>query len=152
MSQLNMKNNEESSSKSFLFDFKDTIASLGKDCDYLYFYPNQVRGFIEACVLSTQRHNSVLAREYSLTLEIQAARKEWGHKEEDASWRTSFTFNKVMDLEAYECMAAIAVGAKLDEAVFSKLKLLREAVGDYAIDRKMMHWTDMNALLIKIHF
>lgn len=152
MSRIATRNNAGSFSKSFLFDFRKEIKSLGRNTDVFYFYPGEVKGFIASCAMATQRDVGVIARENSMIMDIRNARLDWAKKEEEAAWRGGFTFNATMSLEDYEVQCAIDEGTPLDNCVISKLHYIRECVGDYSIDARTLLWTQADALIVNVRY
>lgn len=134
--------------KTYLVDFRQIFQKLGRAAETdFYFYPGDIQGFVESCVLATQRELEVSIRDLLIFKELSHARYEWRCKEEANAWtRGDVTFCGDLTLEEYEVRNAMESAAVIDNLVLEKMSLIRQVHGDYAISSSSFTWTAGRAL------
>lgn len=138
--------------KTYLVDFRYIFERVGPAADAFYFYPHELEGFIESCVMATQREVDVSTRDVQIFREMNDAMAEWLKKEEEATVYSGFTFNRNYSVEEYEIREATKLGALIDEMVHNAMSIIRDVHGDYAIDERSLEWTSLRALKMRLRF
>jgi hypothetical protein len=140
--------------ETYLVNFKFVFKSLGKKHDAFYFYPNELEGFIESCVLASQRSDDIIARQISIYKDVCCAMDVWANRVEEAMcWSgRNVTFNHRETVKDFEIKEAVKFGTDIDDIVRNEMATLRAAHGDYAIDQRSFRWTKMHALMMDVHF
>lgn len=152
MSQHNTRSSKGTSFEIYLFNFDEIFRSLGRDQDVFYFYPDEVKGFIESCVLATQREIALGSRKNNIYEDITAARKLWGRKVQEAAWRDQFSINGHDGIEDFEIDQAFYLGCIVDKQTASIVDLLKYAHGEYSIAARSFRWTGINTLSMRVGF
>lgn len=151
MSRLNTRINTGTFSKIYLFDFSEVFRTLGKNEDAFYFYPHEVKGFIESCVLASQRLDPVGSRKSSIYDDIVMARNEWDRKVENATFG-GFSYNGVPGITDYDIDEAYYRGCIIDTQTTNILDVLQDLYGEYSIASYGLRWTGMKTLSMKVGF
>lgn len=138
--------------KTYLVDFRKVFEQVGAADDLFYFYPHELEGFIESCVMATQREVDITTRDVQIFRDLTDAMAEWSKREEEASYFSNFTFNRNYSVEEYEIREATKVGAIIDEMVQGVMSVIRDVHGDYAIDERSLRWTNLHALKMRLRF
>ncbi|BAQ02536.2 hypothetical protein [Ralstonia phage RSL2] len=138
--------------RTYLVDFRNVFEKVGPAEDLLYFYPHELEGFIESCVMATQRVEDISTRDVQIFLEMNEAMAEWTKKEEESSYYSSVTFNRNYSVEEYEIREATKIGAIIDDMVRATMSLIRDVHGDYAIDERSLQWSSAHALKMRLRF
>lgn len=138
--------------KTYLVDFKNVFQRLVGAEDAFYFYPHELEGFIESCVMATQREVEVAQRDIQIYRELNSAMADWIRKEEEASWYGRGNVDRNYSVEEHEISEAMRLGAIVDDLVHEQMELIRDAHGDYAIDERSLKWTRGRALKMRLRF
>lgn len=138
--------------KTYLVDFRYIFERVGPAADAFYFYPHELEGFIESCVMATQREVDLTARDIQIFREMNDAMAEWLKKEEEATMYSGFTYNRNYSVEEYEIQEATKLGAIIDEMVHDAMSVIRDVHGDYAIEERSLEWTALRALKMRLRF
>lgn len=138
--------------KTYLVDLRDVFAKFGKYEDVFYFYPHGLDGFIESCVLGTQRVLSEPEREIMIYRDVRDAMDHWKTRLEEAAFMQSFPVNENLTVEDFEVREAVRIGGMIDNAIVDKMQLLRDVHGDYAIDGSDLQWTRSHGLCIRLRY
>ena len=117
-----------------------------------YFYPDEVKGFIESCVLATQREVAAGLRRNNILTDILSARKLWTRKVQEAAWRDNFSFNGKDGVAQFEVDQAFHRGLYVDKQTASIVELLKYAHGEYSISARSFRWIGRNTLSMKVGF
>lgn len=154
MYHLRTRTREVTSSRNYLVDFKRVKRTLGRDVEALYFYPHEMEGFAESCVLSTQRDEGVVSRDIAIYHELRNAMDDWHRRVEDAMWRKGkeITFGNGISLDEREMSLAMNVGAIIDDYVLDEMSIIRDAHGQFSVDPKQFQWTESGSLIVPVHF
>lgn len=145
-------------SRTYAFDFSRLKKMIGADKDLLYFYPQELDGFIMSCILSTQREREDAGLVGRLMYDdLTSALHEFQRKEEEAAWHSAKmtgiepTFDG-MNIDDYEINQAGRVGGVVMDFVMKQMETVRDVHGAYAISPRECSWTPMDALLVKVHY
>lgn len=147
-----VKENKYMGERTYLVDFRNVFENVGAADDLFYFYPHELEGFIESCVMATQREEDVTTRDVQIFRDLNDAMGEWTKREEEASFYSNFTFNRNYSVEEYEVREATKVGAIIDDMVHATMSTIREVHGDYAIDERSLQWSSLHALKMRLRF
>lgn len=138
--------------RTYLVDFRKVFEDVGPAEDLLYFYPHELEGFIESCVMATQREVDITSRDIQIFRELTDAMAEWTKKEEESSYFSNVTYNRNYSVEDYEIREATKIGAIIDDMVHAIMSVIREVHGDYAIDERSLQWSSAHALKMRLRF
>lgn len=145
---------EKMGDRTYLVGFRDVFESLHRreETYALYFYPHEVEGFIESCVMATQRENDVAQRDMQIYIELCQAMTEWNRMEEEAAFRRSGSVDYNPAQEEKDIARALKVGSRIDDIVRKRMRVIRDAHGDYAVDEFSFVWTPARALKMQLRF
>lgn len=150
------RNNSGTSSEIFLFNFRYVIDRMRDNPDAFYFYPGELKGFIESCVLASQRVHNPSLRKALMYEDLMSARINWDDKvERHATQSVTFSssqFDYRVTVEDYECQMALDQGLWIEQEVLAQLAPLRFNVGDFSIDRLTFQWTGASALAVRVNY
>lgn len=138
--------------RTYLVDFRKVFEQVGPAEDRLYFYPHELEGFIESCVMATQREVDITSRDIQIFRELTDAMSDWTKKEEESSFYSNVTYNRNYSVEDFEVKEATAIGAIIDDMVHDIMSVIRDIHGDYAIDDRSLHWSGAHALKMRLRF
>lgn len=140
------------SSSKYIVDFKPVFHALGKKAEDFYFYPGEVYGFIESCVLATQREQDAETRHRYIMNDLLYAMENWNRKEEDAMARISGSWINGISADSYKVMNLAHAAQAIDTFVYRVMHMLYDTHGDLAISAKSMNWTPAKALAMEVSF
>lgn len=156
MYRTRSKSNSVTSSEMFLFSFKRVVDCMLDNPGAFYFYPGELKGFIESCVLACQRENNSSYRKALMYEDIMSARKLWdGKLEIQLGQSVTFSNSKNdyrMSVEDYECQMAYDQGLWIEEEVLAQIASLRNVVGNFSIDNESFQWTGASALAVRVNY
>lgn len=137
----------------FTLGFGEAFNRLGKRVDEFYFYPGELRGFIESCVLATQREHDVVNRDIGLFHDIDAAMKLWQDRVDEAWYHKTGTVRYGgYNLKKREIDKVLVLAGIVDNIVLEKMGVLHDAFGDYALDANEFIWTTGSALTMTVYY
>jgi hypothetical protein len=138
--------------RTYIVDFRNVFELVGAAADKLYFYPHELEGFIESCVMATQREVDITSRDIQIFRELNCAMADWIRKEEEASYYSSGSLDRNYSVEEAEINDAMKIAAHIDDLVHATMSLIRDVHGDYAIDERSLKWTKLHALKMRLRF
>jgi hypothetical protein len=144
--------NVVTSSKTYILDFKPIFHILGKELEEFYFYPNEVFGFIESCVLATQRPTDDETRSRYIVNDILGAYDSWSRKEEDHMARMSGSWINGRNSDSYCAAKLIPAATAIDHFVYLAMENLFEIHGPMAISATKFNWTPSGALSMEVSY
>lgn len=140
------------SSKTYVIDFRPLFSALEKEVEDFYFYPKDIHGFIESCVLATQRETDLEARTNLIMDEIMSAMDLWADREADHEALTSGTWINGKSMNRFLALSVLDKAIAIDTYVYNTMHVLYDVHGDLAISEQSFSWTGSNALLVTINF
>ena len=138
--------------RTYLVDFRKVFEEVGPAKDLLYFYPHELEGFIESCVMATQRDVDITSRDIQIFRDLTDAMADWVRREEESSYFSNVTYNRNYSVEDYEIREATKIGAIIDDMVRATMSVIREVHGDYAVDERSLEWSSAHALKMRLRF
>jgi len=133
--------------KLYILDFKSLLEEHQRK-DFLYYYPNELKGFIQSCILASQRELSNDIRDVCIFKELDNAYIHYKGMEE--------LHANIRGLELQEdknkWYSDMTDAIDIDIVVQKTMANIREAHGDYAIIEDSFQWTKANALVVKLRF
>lgn len=143
--------------------------------EIFFFYPKGIRGFVESCVLGSQRSQdstaSLLMVIYDVTtamdiyLKQEAARagSEAMNVIDDKSKdkRSTDNLTKAVEIVAYEIAGfdrqqkladALGLAELINDYVRNQMRLIEDAAGPYSVNPKTFEWTPARALKVELCF
>lgn len=148
--------------RTYVIDFSRLKKTIIADSDLFYFYPGEVNGFIMSSVLATQREHedrAIIGR--SMYSDLTSALHEFQYKEAEALYHagkdTDWTSRTLpscngQSIDDYEINQAGRTGEFIMDFVLQQMKVIRELHGDYALSLRDMSWTNLDALIMKVHY
>lgn len=144
MSQRRSKSNEGYSSevRSFIFDFKHVFNVLGKGISKFDFYPGGLRGFIESCVLASQRRMDSELRAHMCLNDIRTA----------LTVRVAEQIaNNEDPIDTKYCLEqVIGLAETVNDYVYRELMIIHEELGPYSISNRDLKWSRLNGLVVRV--
>lgn len=111
---------------------------------HLHFYPGGIEGFVESCVLASQREMSVELRDITLMNDLRLALNV--QVAEDVSQdRPTIRANDLMK-------QALPLAEIINDHVHRKMELLGEDLGPYSVDPSGFKWTGSKGLVVRLTF
>jgi hypothetical protein len=143
----------DTSSKNYIVDFRPIFSILSqKDVDEFYFYPGEIFGFVESCILATQRDIDEETRHRYIVNDLLGAMEVWTQKEENHMARTSGSWVNGRSLDRSLVLKLAAQAIAIDTFVYRTMSNLYEAHGHLAINAHSMNWTPANALRLEVSY
>lgn len=142
----------EMGTRTYAISFQKLIREFVQDEGYFYFYPGLVRGFVDSCIVASQRDLSYAERQASIFRDLMAAMDSWQQKEEEAAWRQAVTFRKNESLTDLEIRNALEIGIDIDDEVLGIMDIIRDALGDYAIDPTDIRWRRNDVVHLTVNY
>lgn len=139
-------------SKTFVIDLKPIYHILGKELNDFYFYPDDVEGFIESCVLATQRNDSVEARQMSIMNDLKGAMDLWNQREDDHDALLSGIWISGQNYDRYMALKVMGAAVAIDTYVFRAMSVIYEIYDNLSIDAKSFVWTPCHGLIMRVRY
>lgn len=147
-----MRTSVATSSKTYVIDFRPLFSALEKEVEDFYFYPKDVHGFIESCVLATQRETDLETRTNLILDEILSAMDLWADRESEHEALSLGTWINGKNMNRYLALNVLDKAIAIDTYVYNTMHMLYDVHDDLAISDQSFSWTAGNALLITISF
>lgn len=139
-------------SKNYLIDLNPVIRLIGDAVNEFYFYPDDIEGFIESCVLATQRDMSAEERDLSIIDDLKGAMELWTRREDDHDAMVSGTWINGQCFTRYKALNVLGPAVEIDKFVYGAMFPLYDVHGDLAIDATSFQWTRANGLIMRITY
>jgi hypothetical protein len=116
--------------------------AVGRDEDLFDFYPGKLEGFIESCVLASQRKMDSDQRAQMCLHDIHTIADM--RIEENAH---NDMFPKMMRLIVHR---VIAVAEAVNDYVYREMLHIHETLGPFSVDSQSFQWTGLRALKVRV--
>lgn len=148
-----IQRNPRVGSATFTIGFGEAFWKIGRRESALYFYPGDLRGLIESCVLATQRVNSVIDRDIGLYHELESAMEIWLQREEEAEYKRTGTFRSgSINMKRRELDKAVQLAGIIDDIVLEKMGVIQDAFGEFSVDPHDFIWNNGTALTMTVYY
>jgi len=133
--------------KIYILDLKRLINDYDKD-SFLYYYPDSIKGYIQSCVLASQRQLSDDVRDVTIFKELDNAYHHFKAMEE-INLAIQGLEPSVDNDKWYTDMEN---AVEIDILIQNTMNKIRYKYGDFAVVENSFVWTKANALLVNLRF
>ena len=178
MSQQTSKTKEGSFTKSFLINLAPLFKLMEKKQpleETFFFYPNKIKGFVESCILGSQRSSdstaSLLMMIYDVTTAMDIHLKQIASQvgsevmnviedkatdarsTDDLTKAVEIVAKEIAGFDRHEKLAdALGVAELINDYVRNEMRLIEDALGAYSVNPKAFDWTNARAVKVELTF
>lgn len=142
-------------SKQYIVDLKPILRHISQYMDCFYFYPASYHGFVEDCIISSQReHEDMDTSIRMMYRDIQDSYQSFQYKAEQSLFQSQgamATFNG-KSIEEYEINEAAKIGEIIFRHIYTQMKSIQLIHGHIAILQDDLVWTNLDSIVVKVYF